>query len=295
MTASATFDPWSSHASTLREKVFEHLFLGDLTRALLRNGRRCEVLRAEFDGSGFDIALEADGVLRHIQLKAMRADGKRAYVDINTALAAKPSGCVIWMLVDPGTFQTTTYRWFGGEPGKPLPPLGDKVAKHSKANSDGLKTERPDLRELGRGRFEALTSMETLIERLFGDARVRDILALRAHLLRQPRLSEGAEPWARLVQQGVFDALPLGLDEDGMVSLTHLVDGYAMAGLATPEEIQVALSGCRPDNIDDFTPSGLWAAMFIEHRRLRFGSQQTGTDQRQWFDAAYSRLRRLLT
>lgn len=78
----------------LREKVLEHIFLGDLTRALLRAGRTCEVLRAEYDGSGYDLVLESGPLTRHVQLKAMRSDGKRAHVDINTGLAAKPSGCM---------------------------------------------------------------------------------------------------------------------------------------------------------------------------------------------------------
>jgi len=293
MTASATFDPWTAHASVLREKVFEHIFLGDLTRALLRAGRRCEVLRAEFDGSGFDLALEADGVLRHVQLKAMRADGKRADVDIHVALAAKPSGCVIWMLVDPDTFITTAWRWFGGKPGEPLPQLGDKVVRHAKANSQGKKSERPDLRKVGRGRFETVTTIDGLIERLFGDAHDREVLGLRAHLARQPALPPSAPAWMRLVQQGMFDALPEQIDPDESVDLAHIVDGYALVGLETPDAIQMALAGRRPDNFDDLGPAALWAAMFVEHRRLRFGSGESKDDLR-WFADAYARLRSIL-
>jgi hypothetical protein len=289
------FDPWAGQATTLREKVFEHLFLGELTRALLRSRRRCEVLRAEFDGSGFDVALEAEGVLRHVQLKAMRADGKRANVDIHTALATKPSGCVIWMLVDPTTFDVTKWRWFGGKPGEPLPPLGNKLVKHSKANSEGLKAERPDLRHVGRGRFETISSMETLIERLFGDAPTRDILALQTHLLRQPTMGSDAPAWMRLAQRGLFDALPDRLNELEMVDFAHLVDGYDLAGLLTPTAIQNALCERRPDWASPGTsPTELWAAIFIEHRRLRFGDGEMSQDQHQWFDGAYHRLRALL-
>ncbi|CAN5422935.1 hypothetical protein BH10PSE2_BH10PSE2_10600 [soil metagenome] len=289
----STFDPWAAHASVLREKVFEHIFLADMTRALLQAGRRCEVLRAEFDGSGFDLALEADGVLRHIQLKAMRADGKRSDVDIHTALAAKPSGCVIWMLVDPVTFATTAWRWFGGAPGEPLPSLGDKIVRHAKANSEGEKTERPDLRKVGRGRFETVATMDSLIERLFGDAHAREILRLKAHLARQPVLACSAPAWMRLVQQGMFDALPEQVNPDESVDLAHMVDGYALAGLGTPDAIQMALAGRRPDNFNDLGPAALWAAMFVEHRRLRFGQGESKEDLR-WFEDAYARLRHTL-
>ena len=295
MTLSLTFDPWAPHASVLREKVFEHLFLGDLTRTLLRSGRRCEVLRAEFDGSGFDVALEAEGVLRHVQLKAMRADGKRAHVDIHMALAAKPSGCVVWMLVDPATFETTAYRWFGAQPGQPLPALGDKAVRHTKADSQGVKAERADLRQLGRGRFETIPDMEGLIERLFGDQRMRDVLALRAHLAARPPLPASARLWMRLVQHGVFDALPELLDELELIELTHLADGYALAGLTNPEQIQNALCDIRPD-IESIPPqpSALWAAMFIEHRRLRFQDRGLTVDDQAWFESGYGELRRLL-
>jgi hypothetical protein len=290
------FDPWGPHASVLREKVFEHAFLADLTRTLLRAGRRCEVLRAEFDGSGFDVALEADGVLRHVQLKGMRADGKRAYVDIHTALAAKPSGCVVWMLIDPETFETTAYRWFGGLAGQPLPDLGDKPVRHTKADSQGVKTERCDLRQLGRGRFETVPYMDGLIERLFGNALTRDIVRLRAHLAARPPLPAEAIPWMRLVQRGVFDVLPDRLGEDELVEFTHLADGYELAGLSTPEGIQTALAGASPPDVgDEVPPSALWAAMFVEHRRLRFQGQALTTGEQQWFQVAYQRLRQILS
>jgi hypothetical protein len=45
--------------SSLREKLLEHLFIGELLRRLWRLGRRdIEVLRAEIDASGYDLVLE---------------------------------------------------------------------------------------------------------------------------------------------------------------------------------------------------------------------------------------------
>jgi len=286
------FDPWSPHASVLREKVFEHLFLGDLTRALLRAGRRCEVLRAEYDGAGYDLVLEADGILRHVQLKAMRADGKRAHVDVNIELASKPSGCVIWMLVDPETFTTTRYRWFGGAPGQPLPALGDRPVRHTKADSRGVKAERPGLRQLARSRFTAVDTMDQLLERLFGDRHARDIHRLRLHLTCQPAPQTTSPAWLRLVRLGHFGALPDQLGPDDMVRFTHLVDGYDLAGLTEPDMIQSALAGPRPGlDQPDLLASDLWAAMFIEHRRLRFAGLETCvSDDHNWFCEAYANL-----
>ena len=84
--------------SGLREKVIEHLFVGDLLRCLWRQGSRdIEVLRAEVDRAGYDLVLECNGVLRHVQLKSSHRSAKTRDVKIHVNLAEKPSGCVIWI------------------------------------------------------------------------------------------------------------------------------------------------------------------------------------------------------
>ena len=88
-------------------------------------------------------AIEAGGIFRHIQLKSMVDKGASRRVQINTRLAVKPSGCIVWMSYDAASLEITRWRWFGGEPGQSLGSLGERVAKHSRANADGLKAERP--------------------------------------------------------------------------------------------------------------------------------------------------------
>jgi len=160
--------PGISHRSSALEKVLEYRFLGLLGAELWRRGVEFEVLRGDVDASGHDLVIEAAGVLRHIQLKAMIKGGKRANVTANTRLATKSSGCVIWMTYDPATLELDPFRWFGGKPGEPLQGLGDKVAKHSKGNAAGEKTERPAHRVIPRGAFETLESVADLADRLFG-------------------------------------------------------------------------------------------------------------------------------
>ena len=61
------------------------------------------------------------------------------------------------------------YLWFGGLPGQPLPDIQNlKVAKHAKANAEGVKSERPDQRLIPRSNFENLSSLEAVLNRLFG-------------------------------------------------------------------------------------------------------------------------------
>ncbi|MFN4281426.1 MAG: hypothetical protein ACK4NA_02165 [Alphaproteobacteria bacterium] len=167
MSTAMTASP-SAHSSML-EKVLEHLLVGEILRYLwLRGHRDIEVLRGEVDNAGYDIALEVGGILRHVQLKACFRGATTNEVGINIALARKPSGCVIWLHYDPQSLALTPYLWFGGAPGEPLPSLGERVGRHSKANSEGVKAPRANVRLLSRKRFESLATIDELVARLFG-------------------------------------------------------------------------------------------------------------------------------
>lgn len=154
--------------SSLREKIVEHLFVGDLLRCLWRAGERdIEVLRAEVDRAGYDLVMEANGVVRHVQFKTSTRKAKTALAKINTALADKPSGCVVWIRFDPDSMELGPFLWFGGNPGDRLPSLGDRVAKHTKGDSTGKKAERPNIRTVGKGKFSRLSTMDEVAGTLF--------------------------------------------------------------------------------------------------------------------------------
>lgn len=155
--------------SSLREKVIEHLFVGELLRTLWRRGdRNFEVLRSEVDRAGHDLVVECAGVMRHIQLKSSHRTATTRRVNIHVNLAAKPNGCVIWIYFDPITLNLGPYYWLGGEPGAGLGDRGDRVARHTRLNMDGLRGERPDLRAVRRSRFDRLSTIDDVIERMFG-------------------------------------------------------------------------------------------------------------------------------
>ncbi|MCK1362204.1 hypothetical protein IVB40_28090 [Bradyrhizobium sp. 40] len=164
-------DPLTSHsrASSIREQALFHLLLGELMAARWQQGcHDIEVLKSEVDRGGYDIVLEANGILRHVQLKSTLSGSAVRHVTVSTRLLEKPSGCVVWLEVDQRTLALESYLWFGGEPGARLPDLGSKISRHSRGDSTGLKPERPMHRDLGKACFERLDSADQLLARLFG-------------------------------------------------------------------------------------------------------------------------------
>ncbi len=129
--------------------MIEHLFVGELLRTLWRRGApRVELLRAEVDAGGYDLVLECNGIVRHIQLKSSYRGAKTSRVNINVGLQQKARGCVIWIMFDRRTMEIGPFLWLGNPPDQPTPSLGDRVARHTKGNRFGTKSERPNIRVL---------------------------------------------------------------------------------------------------------------------------------------------------
>ena len=157
--------------SSYREKLVEHLFVGELLRHLwLRQIVSVSVLRPEVDNAGYDIVLTQGRTVRHVQLKCSRHGARAASQSINTSLGLQPSGCVVWLDIDP-QLGFARFGWFGGAPGAPLPSL-DKypIAKHTKANAQGVKALRPAIRKVPKSEFTFLPDIAGLIDVLFGPA-----------------------------------------------------------------------------------------------------------------------------
>src|SRR5260370_34045784 len=155
--------------SSLREQALGHAFLGQLLTYMWQSGARdIEVLKSEVDRGGYDVVLEANGIIRHVQLKSSFRGSKVREVDVSTKLLRKPGGCILWLEFDCESLAIERFYWFGGKAGTALPDLGSRVSRHSKGNSDGEKNERPIHRVLTRGRFEALADIREVVERLFG-------------------------------------------------------------------------------------------------------------------------------
>lgn len=156
--------------SSRREKLVEHIFVGEVLRSLWCAGvHEVDVLRAETDAAGYDIVVEVGSIVRHIQLKSSAHSAKTSRQKVNSALSKKPSGCVLWVTFDPSNLELGPFLWFGGRPGEPLPNItGFAVAKHSKGNAKGEKAERKNIRVINKGEFTNLATISDVIEMLFG-------------------------------------------------------------------------------------------------------------------------------
>jgi hypothetical protein len=304
--------------SSKLEKILEARFCAELATDLwLRGIADFEVLRSEVDDAGYDLVLEANGCLRHIQLKASRAGAATAEVSVSTRLSRKPSGCVVWMLYDPDTLRLERFRWLGGAPGTPLPALGDKVTRHTKGDRLGFKAERPGHRVVPKARFETLHSPAELLDRLFGPFEVKqsgaapreappsdggmpdvrdDLLMLRRHLR-----SVGAQPglphpdWLRAVAASDLGCVPEGLAWEGAADLAHLIDGYRLAeeaGLGEPAAfLEWREEEARRTGRWSGSALELWVCLFLACRRQRFAGIEPGPEATAQLDALCTEMR----
>lgn len=154
--------------STLRERIVEHVFVGDALRTLWRcRVFDVEVLRSEFDAHGYDLVMARGRIVRHIQFKTGTTQ-KPGHVSVAQALADKPSGCVIWIRVG-DDLGMGPFFWFGGEPGQPLPPLaGYPNPLRATHNKDGVRPPRQNHRAVPGAKFRELKELREVLDQLFG-------------------------------------------------------------------------------------------------------------------------------
>lgn len=82
--------------SSFREKLIEHLFIGELLKISWKSGScSLEVAKPEVDNQGYDLIAEENGFIRHIQLKAAKLSATTPSQKVHLALAKKPSGCIL--------------------------------------------------------------------------------------------------------------------------------------------------------------------------------------------------------
>ena len=158
-----------STQSGFLEKLREYAFLSDILKeAWFKRHLTVDILRAEVDSAGYDLALECGGTLRYIQLKSSKSDAKTSRQTVNAKLSDKPGGCIIWIFQD-GQSGHQEYRFFGGGPAE-KPNLGTTPGRHSKGDAQGFKAERPNTRVISKSQFAEMDSIGKLFDELFPES-----------------------------------------------------------------------------------------------------------------------------
>lgn len=155
--------------STLRERIVEHVFVGEVLRTLWRLGViDVEILRPEFDAHGYDVVMSRGSIVRHVQLKTQAA-GK---VSVSRALAEKPSGCIVWIGLNTDTLELGPFMWFGGGPGARLPDISTYPnPKRATHNAEGVRPLRKNHHVLPPAAFTKLKTLDEVVACLFGKVR----------------------------------------------------------------------------------------------------------------------------
>lgn len=150
--------------SVMREKMLLHIFLSDIYQSFwLARNDTLEVLHSEIDNFGYDIVISANGKTRHIQLKSLTSGGSTSSFKINERLSKKEGGCVIIQEYSEKESKIEVkYHLFEA---KNLENF--KIAKHNKANAEGIKNERKGIKEVPKNKFQPCKSIQHLIQLLF--------------------------------------------------------------------------------------------------------------------------------
>jgi hypothetical protein len=154
--------------SSLREKIVEHVFVGEALRALWRRGiYNVEVMHSEFDAHGYDLVMVRGDIVRHIQFKTS-VRHKPGRLSIGMALEGKPSGCVVWIQVN-NDLDMLCFWWLGDLPGQRLPQLGDRRTRRIGRDAQGARPMREAHRDVNGSAFRRLETVDQVLEALFGE------------------------------------------------------------------------------------------------------------------------------
>jgi hypothetical protein len=156
--------------SSYREMLIEHLFAGELMRHYWqRKESLLEVAKPQVDDGGYDLIIEANGEMRHVQLKSSHQNSRLRETNVALSLANKPGGCVIVVRFEEESLKLGPFHFFGGRPGEPMPDIrGYKVTRNTRRNKEGGRNERPAHRTIPLSKFEVIPDIFRLAERLFG-------------------------------------------------------------------------------------------------------------------------------
>ena len=152
--------------SSYIEKMIEHIFLSEILKeSWVKFNIKINVLRPEVDDSGYDLILECQGISQYIQLKST-INEKTIIPTVNSKLFKKKEFAVILIKVNKEEMIFKEYYYYAD---KNISVENLKSATKNKANTDGVKKERPNTKKIPRSKFVKLNSIPELLEKSFPD------------------------------------------------------------------------------------------------------------------------------
>lgn len=156
--------------SSYREKLIEHLFIGELLKISWLDKSLLEIAKPDVDSKGYDLIAEKDDVVRHIQLKSSFVNSKTSIQKIHVALSKKASGCVVWIFFDQESLNIKYFGYLGEKAGDRLIISAKwKTAKHAKGNAQGEKKNRENIRVIPKGDFLKIEKVSDIYDLLFNN------------------------------------------------------------------------------------------------------------------------------
>ena len=170
--------------SPMIEKILEYRFLADLTSELYQQDIPCDVMRGDVDHHGYDLAIEANGILRHIQLKGKTHGARTGNWNFNENLWERGSGCIVILEHKDFCREISRFRYLGGLPVHPL----SKVQPLSKVlipRTEESPTEESPKARLSGGK--KLSKKVRLTSRCFGEYQDWGVKKLVLELFGEPQ------------------------------------------------------------------------------------------------------------
>jgi hypothetical protein len=114
------------------------------------------------DSSHYAESSARENLVEHVFLGELLRGLWRKNVRDLEVLRPEVDNGVLWIFFDPDTLLLGPFLWFGGAAGEKIPPMGDRIAKHTKPNAMLEKADRPAHRVIPKNRFAKLETIETL-------------------------------------------------------------------------------------------------------------------------------------
>jgi hypothetical protein len=153
----------SSEKSLFFESLIEHCFISEIMMyGYYSFNKEINVLHSDIDNSGYDVVFDFEHngqrKSRFIQLKQSQMDSSTRKQNLNLDLLNYPNPCIVWIKHEYNINHCELnfeYYFWGNEIDKPVPDISAyKVAKTTKADANGVKKERENIREIPLSAFK---------------------------------------------------------------------------------------------------------------------------------------------